>query len=508
MAVSFGILGILIMLDVCFLVNYLVIRSLRKLTDRAAQRSAQQSNANDSSCEENNNNNSLVLSSTQSPSNDKRSVEDLTFAWCMGSVRLEPLRVQKFAGWKSLPGQIGIWTTCFLVILGSILLSPELMVDEIGVSSGSLDSGLCAFEDFDQGLDELRSRLEHLTNLSVAQEQHRLVVDFSAALVNDTALYGVSPYNCPRRGKVSGHKKDWELPSPFFPGYCEKALEAAIEAAQHRECTQQVCDCPVMPDSVIFKVAGLANEKYCGEVCIDVPVPCPQHVAEGAMVETLKDYRYQQYEAAERRRLQQQHKFQFPTSAVDIVKSQATETVDKILHQVNIASYGYVAYSCLATFFPTPIHLFRAPYWVSIKQLFFGIQKPYFILSVVAAWWGVEYFRELWNSPDIQLYLNNLRVGDPCFVNTDYLLERQKILNEFCESLVPLESQWNSSALTALDVLQEVEHFVDDCDCPFPNQYVSEWRESVSALNATMYGFAETNLCNREDEFVDSSHCK
>lgn len=263
------------------------------------------------------------------------------------------------------------------------------MVDEIGVSNGSLDSGLCVFEDFDQGLEELRSRLESMTDLSKAQEQHRLMVDYSKALVNDTSLYGVPPYDCPKRGKVSGNKLDWDLPGPFFPGYCGEALEAAIEVAQHRECSQQVCDCPVMPDSVVFKVAGIANERYCGEVCIEVPYPCPQHTADA--VEALDDYRYQQFEAAERRFSQMKQQYRYPTSAVDIIQSQATETVDKILHQVNIASYAYIAYSCLATFFPTPLNIFRAPYWVTLKQLMFGVQKPLFVFSAVSLWWGAEY---------------------------------------------------------------------------------------------------------------------
>ena len=59
-----------------------------------------------------------------------------------------------------------------------------------------------------------------------------------------------------------------------------------------------------MPDTVVFKVAGMANEKFCGKVCVDVLYPCPQHTSD--IVESLDDYRYQQFEAAERRHLQYQ----------------------------------------------------------------------------------------------------------------------------------------------------------------------------------------------------------
>ena len=40
----------------------------------------------------------------------------------------------------------------FFVVLGSILPSLEFMVDKIGVSTGSPNSRLCVFEDYDRGL--------------------------------------------------------------------------------------------------------------------------------------------------------------------------------------------------------------------------------------------------------------------------------------------------------------------------------------------------------------------
>lgn len=524
MAVSFGMLGILLMLDVCFIVNFFFIRALRQWTDQnqkqkrklEASRGSTKKKKKDcqrekgQACTANSNHHEANPSSSSAGDGFifASRERDIAFAWCLGTVRLEPLRVKKFHGWKRLPGRAGLWTTSFFILLGSILLSSKLLVNDMGVSSGSLDSDLCVFEDFEEGLQELRSKLQDMTHLAEAQQQHRLMVAFSEALLNDTALYGVPPHDCPKRGRISGLKDQWDQPGPFFPGYCSEALEAAIEAAKNRECTEKICDCPTLPDSAVFQVAGLANKKYCGEVCIDVPFACPQHSADDAF-EALTDYRFRQFEAAEKRRLRQQKQYKFPTSATEIIQSSATDIVDKIMRQVEIASYGYIAYSCTALFFPTPLNLFRAPHWVALKQFFFGAQKHYFIIFVLSFWWGAEYFRKLWYSPDIRLYLNNLRVGDPCFVDMEYLMERQSILNEYCEALVPLEPQWNSSLLTSIDVLVEVEHFTNDCDCPFPNEHLGQWKDSLVGTNVTEFGFSPVNtMCASKKDMVFGDECK
>ena len=205
------------MLHVCFIVNFFGIRALQKRIDTEGKL--------EQTAKENGEDDDLSQQENRS-SRDTRLLEDVTFAWCLGTVCLEPLQVQRFQSWKLFPGQIGIWTTCFSVVLGSILLSRELMVDKIGVSTGSLDSGLCIFEDYDRGLANLQDRLERMKNFSIAQRQHRVMVDFSAALVNDTSLYGFPPYDCARCGNVSGLKKDWNCPGTFFPGYCSKAPQS------------------------------------------------------------------------------------------------------------------------------------------------------------------------------------------------------------------------------------------------------------------------------------------
>ena len=123
-------------------------------------------------------------------------------------------------------------------------------------------------------------------------------------------------------------------------------------------------------------------------------------------------------------------------------------------------------------------------------------------------WWEVEYFHKLWALPDIQLYFNNLRFGDPCFVNAEYLVEHQNVLNDFCKALVPLEQEWNTSAVTAMDILQEVKHFANDCKCSFPNHYTSRWRQNMSDTNVASMGFTELELCEGQMGVYNHSQCK
>jgi hypothetical protein len=507
MAVSFGMLGVLLMLDVCFIVNYFVIRALRRWANRKNQMESMAAAALEKQKEELQHSSDVLSNNFQAIAemfNDTMVMnQDFAFAWVWGTVKLESMRVKKFPGWSPIPYNLGIWTTCIFISLATVLLSPDLVTEQLGVSLSTLDADLCVAEIHDTGIAELKQRLLEMTNLEEAKQQFELMSSFHQALINDTALYGIPPYECPDSGVVSGSKQNWTKQGSFFPGYCEQALEAAIDAAQTRECISEVCDCPMLPDSFVFEATGMAGEKFCGEVCIEFPYPCPKHTAEEE--QELDDYRFHQFQFAEQRR--RNYTMEFPVSVPDNVVSTATKTAEKILFQVDVASYLYIAYQCLALFFPSPLILFRIPVWSGIKRFLFGVQKPYFICIVVAAWyvqqhshdgiyttflgrlfiqfshgvsyrWGVEYFRGIWYSPDIRLFVNNLRSGDPCFVDADYLLERQFVLNDVCEQLVPMVPTFQSSAITVIDTLKEVMHFGDDCNCQFPNQHLSGIRDA------------------------------
>jgi len=501
---SLGMLGILLMLDICFLVNYFVIRALRRWADsQSKQRHSAKRRKKEEKDQDHITEQMKVLANASAYS-------ELAFAWLTGSVRMEALCVRKFPAWKPLPYHLGMVTTCIFVILATIMLSPDLIAQHLGASAVQLDANLCVSEHFDAGIEAFQKELFEMTNLPLAKQQHHLLQDFHQALINDTALYGIPPFQCPSNPKQKngpGLKKEWEKrhKASFFPGFCEQALTAAMESANHRVCYHEFCDCPTLPDLAVFQMAGLADKKFCGEVCISVPTVCPGHslpvVTDEDRYDASKDYQLQQLLFAQQQQRLLAENRTFTTTLPENIQSTAEKTAEKISHQVDIASYVYIGYSCLALFFPSPLILFRMPYWISVKWFLFGVQKTHFICFVLAVWWGVEYFRSVWYSPDLQVFLSNLRIGDPCFVDPDYLLERQKVLNTVCQELIPLEPEFNQSAITVHDVLQEVHLFSNRCNCSFPNQYLSDVTSSMVSNNTiasvlSEIGFNQTMQLN------------
>jgi hypothetical protein len=167
----------------------------------------------------------------------------------------------------------------------------------------------------------------------------------------------------------------------------------------------------------------------------------------------------------------------------------AETTAEKILFQVDVASYIYVAYSILSLVFPAPLVLFRPPFSEFIRIYLFGAHKMTFILFVVCVWWGVEYFQMVLLSPEIRLYLRNLR--DPCFLDGDYVFTRQKIVNDACKDLVPMEGAWQRSIVTIQNVLVEASHFISTCGCSFPIKDLGNFRtpEHITVAEADAIGF-------------------
>lgn len=124
--------------------------------------------------------------------------------------------------------------------------------------------------------------------------------------------------------------------------------------------------------------------------CFDVPKTCPKHTADEEA--ELRDYRREQRKRAEA--------IEDLENIIDddvppIVRESATETVDKILFQVDVAGTLYIVYTCIALFFPSPLTIFRSPYSIAVKRFVFGAQKVWFIAFVLVIWWGDEYFQVL-----------------------------------------------------------------------------------------------------------------
>lgn len=143
MSVSFVFIGILVVLDILFLVNYLAIKSIRAWTDQreeqleTAARSAAVDSAHAASS------NCLQRLFSRSSSHPKSTTVYLQ-ALFMDVVHRDQSSVQKFANWRDIPWACGKWSTVALVSLSLLLLSVEFAVSTIQyLSSLLMDSMWC-----------------------------------------------------------------------------------------------------------------------------------------------------------------------------------------------------------------------------------------------------------------------------------------------------------------------------------------------------------------------------
>mmetsp|Transcript_8665 Transcript_8665/g.9563 ORF Transcript_8665/g.9563 Transcript_8665/m.9563 type:complete len:803 (+) Transcript_8665:57-2465(+) len=487
MSTSYALLGVLILLDALFLVNLFLVRSLRRFTDRKIE--AEQSESE---------NNEEIIDSPKS-ARSAGGCEAVCCGMCFDTVKKDVNEIHTFPAWK--PVYFGYWSTAFIVIVTCVLLSPKVLPEQVGVDpTGGFAADLCTAENFEGRIEQLVERIESATSFSLALRQKDHAKAFQKALVADTSLYGTGPYECEdTKGKdsmiISGKKKDWKdstVPpastnGQFFPGYCAAALEAALLQAQETECTKKMCSCPTK--LVLGKQVPLC---FLGRACVDVSVACPPHTSDGAEFdeESLQNYRLMQLEKANKLQKQVLNST-FVGYVSEQISESASAAIEKLLFQVDIASTAYVLYTCVGLFFPAPLVLFRAPILETIRSYLFGIHKLTFIAVMIAVWWGVEYFHAVFDLPSVRLYLQNLRLGEPCFLDSDFLQKRQEIFSNVCGDLLPMEEDWETSSSTINQVLMEVGFFVDSCDCSFPNQKLSNFQSpgNITAENAGILGF-------------------
>ena len=141
------------------------------------------------------------------------------------------------------------------------------------------------------------------------------------------------------------------------------------------------------------------DEAFCGSHT----VACPDFSRYDALSEELKDAN-----------LVKLHKLKNAT--VDFAAQSTLEArsevfekyvdfVKLLLKQMEIASYIYAGYTCLTLLFPTPLILFRRSLKNQIRSFFFGAEQYTFVISSVALWWGVQYFRSFEYVKYFEIYM-------------------------------------------------------------------------------------------------------
>jgi hypothetical protein len=241
-------------------------------------------------------------------------------------------------------------------------------------------------------------------------------------------------------------------------------------------------------------------------VCLDIGDPCPEYT--GDLEEELYDYETESDElyVAEVQNEANANQTSALPSISTAISTAAAKTIGKILYQVNVASTAYVIYTLIALFFPAPLVMFRLPYTYYIKNFLFGMNKPAFILFVLALWWGFEYFKPFWYNPEIQLYMKMLRIGDPCLFDADFIDAKVGVVDDICQELMTMKAQFTTSTLEINRLAAGVGFFYNSCNCSFPNQnlirfqtpqYIFKAQANELGFVREMDGLCESTNCNR-----------
>lgn len=479
----------MVMVNVLFLCNYLFISKLRKTVDNRA-------NERDKNIlrqlEQRLNNNWLAAglrgfrqgARTQLNRNTEQGkrfrysrVRDALYAFFLGKARLEPSVAAPFPNWQPIPYKLGIISTSSSLLLATLLLSGDILLNNVSSNVQREDStGLCANDDFDVKIENFKEYvLDKVTNYNNGRDQKNATLKFRDALLDDTTLYGnkTEGFECPNEqlGSKEGYKSEGHA-DPFFPGYCQAALDLALKNAKSQTCTNQVWIC-------VDDWGACIIGKW-----VTLPITCGAHTFD-AEIEAQENYRAKQRETRD----QEEFTIESIVSEEDLgnLQDDSADLIKTVLRQIDIAGTLYSIYICVALFFPTPLILYRPSLIVQIKGLLFGAGKYTFIATVLIIWWGHTYARLLLQSPELNIYLKNF-ASDPCFLDGDFISKRYKIVQDACADLINFENEWGLAKIQIDQIKPEVAAFSESCNCHFPgNNLLPLFGETMS--NSVEIGF-------------------
>eukprot|EP00545_Synedropsis_sp_CCMP1620_P006738 CAMPEP_0119007304 /NCGR_PEP_ID=MMETSP1176-20130426/2921_1 /TAXON_ID=265551 /ORGANISM="Synedropsis recta cf, Strain CCMP1620" /LENGTH=750 /DNA_ID=CAMNT_0006959423 /DNA_START=35 /DNA_END=2284 /DNA_ORIENTATION=+ len=494
-SMTYGVIGVLVMLDVFFISNYYIIKGLRSYTDAYAATLPKEKD----------------FGGAAEAGAAGGFVEKIVLGFLIGKVKAVPLSIQRFPSWRPIKYRAGLIFTSVFVLISLLVLNPSMVTPEgTDVGGLTLQGEFCSEFDRETALTKLRYQVLNMTNLDQAVRQHAYMRDFKGALLNDTTRYGERnvgdcaeiPETDNVRG-LTGNKDEWsdvrKFPASefgtFFPGYCQSARELAIQMALTTTCEVTQCACPRLPNTGAFKFFGVGGDEVCiMRVCASSPNACPGQTND--YLGNSNNYREAQLNETEAPdptigELQAQGK--------DIGTEAAQAGLKFFLYQVDIASNFYAIYSVVALYFPTPLIVFRLPYLIAIKRFLFGTEQNIFIILFVSLLWIFEYMRSFIVSADFQVFITNLVAGDPCFLDGAYVYARYDEINIICDQLVPLEPDFDFNKEAVKQIWPEIKFFAappdgadPGCNCAFPMVDLYAFRETEKP-DAVELGFTESS---------------
>ncbi len=468
---SLSDIGLLFMLNILFVSNFLFVRRLRSIVNSCVERWRRDDE--DSS--------DIVIQKRRNKSSSGRIYfSNILTACVLGRHALQVTIDAKFPNWEPIPNKLGVISTSVALIATTTLLSIDMFNDRVAVAVQKDSANeLCATKNFDAKIRTFEDRIVHnVTNSHVGRAQMNRTIAFRDALLNETTLYGTKGFTCPdptigSKSLYESENKHLEL-GPFFPGYCQAALDLALQNAMQRSCTESRKVC--IDDwgfSVLCKT-------------IDLPTSCPPHTYDSE-VEDLKNYRMAQFKRRDLDQAEQRNQ----TQVLGYWEEKSAEILKRVLKQIDIAGYLYSVYICIALFFPTPLQLFRPSLIVRLKQYLFGANKPIFIATVILVWWGYSYIPYLFRSPELKIYLNAL-ITDPCYLDGEFIHSRANVVQNACNDIISMKNEWSLAKIQIDQIKPEVDVFASECSCYLPNLHLQPMFETMNADEAELIDFDDT----------------
>lgn len=291
----------------------------------------------------------------------------------------------------------------FLVLLGAFF-TPHLVPKWLGFEWAT-PKDLC--QNSDEKLGALKTRIENLTNLAKLENYYEHQ-KFDLQCLNTSAA---NFYKAPER---------FQWPDECTPEKASESLE------------DEVCVGPIKK-GVCDNIGGIRKFfASLAQTCKTVTIPkkCVTSVDSERTEALLELEREQNAQVLNDTITETQ-------PIVQTANDKATEIINRILVQVDIASDIYIAYSIVALIIGMPLIIYKREKGSRILGATFGMTKLTFIIIVVVFLSMYESFLLILKETDFSRIFRNFR-NDPCYVDADFSRERVNLIIYTCNNVTQL----------------------------------------------------------------------
>lgn len=289
-----------------------------------------------------------------------------------------------------------------LVLFGS-LFTPSLLPRWLGFEWAS-PKNLCQYRE--SKLMALQSRIDNLTDLPNLRNYQRQQ-EYSAKCMNDSAA------------------SFFVLPLPVWPDGCTVDQAGA-------SLTREVCIGPFTRNSC-DNIGGIKKFfSSLGGACktVSIPKQC-QNVVDNSPSRALLELE------RERREVQIEDITRGTQIIVDTAKNKASEIVNRLILQVDIASNIYILYSVIALVIGMPLIIFKREKGSRILGATFGMRKITFVMMVVLFLTVYDSLLVILKETDFEILFRNFR-NDPCYLDPEFSRGRVRMIVDACNNVTEI----------------------------------------------------------------------